>query len=273
MDLEQMKSLLSDIYERKMMKQDGKKKFHDKEKIMNDERYNETKTIIDYYYYDKGFGIKYFIKYFELNITPSVFRLNLIKIFDIKLRKHNDITDNLRKLRSEKAIYENTNNIGAFSDEVQKKLKIKNKTIRGAQGYYFNESLKKYVWLRSSWEYIYAKWLDKNNIIWDIEKKVFHVGDKKYRPDFFIYDENKKISKIVEVKGFWKDKVWKFRVLMKQMEKQKIDFILIENIKPYCETTYKKELKNWKDIRLSKKKITKNEINKQKRYKKNHYKK
>ena len=171
MEIENMKSLISDIYDRKMMKQDGKKKYHDIKKIKNDERFDNAIKIINYYYYEKGFGIKYFIKYFNLNTTPTVFRHNLINVFDIILRKHNDITDNLRKLRSEKAKYEKENNIGAFSEEVQHKLKIKEKTIRGVQGYYFNQMKNKYVWLRSSWEYIYAKWLDKNNFIWDIEKK------------------------------------------------------------------------------------------------------
>lgn len=249
--MENMKSLLSDIYERKMMKQVGNIKSHDKEKILKDVRYLETKKMIDFYYYEKGFGIKYFIKYFKLNTTPTVFRHNLINIFDVKLRNHNDITDNLRELRTKKAIYENKNKLGAFSEDVQKNLKSREKTIRGVQGYYFNEMKNKYVWLRSSWEYIYAKWLDKNDIIWDIEKKVFEVDDKKYRPDFFVYDEQNNIVKIVEVKGYWKDKVWKFRVLKNEMRNKKIEFILIENIKPYCETNYKTELQEWKNIRLS----------------------
>jgi hypothetical protein len=45
------------------------------------------------------------------------------------------------------------------------------------------------------------------------------------------------------------------------MKQQNIDFILIENIKPYCEMSYKKELKNWKEIRLSKMEIKKKIIN------------
>ena len=40
--------------------------------------------------------------------------------------------------------------------------------------------MKKNVWLRSSWEYIYAKWLDSKNILWDIECQMYNV---KYLDD------------------------------------------------------------------------------------------
>lgn len=247
--LNDFKSLLSDIYNRKMMIREGRKLSHDINKIKSDSRYLNTKKILEKYYYEEGFGIKYMIKYFDLDITNTVLRRVLI-MFDIEIRKSSDVTDNLRKLRSKKAINDYKNKTGFFAKGVQEDIKIKTSKQRGVQGYYYNEYLKKYVWLRSSWEYVFAKWLNKNNIKWDVEVKSFKVADKLYRPDFFIYDDNKELIKIVEIKGYWKDKVWKFRVLRENMKENNIEYILIDNIKPYCDNqSYKKELQKWKNCR------------------------
>lgn len=247
-ELEIMLSLLGDIYSRKMMIFEGKSHFHDVEKIKNDVRYEITKKMIDYYYYDKEFGIKYMIKSLNLPITYTVFRNVLINIFDIKLRKHNDITSHIKMIRKEKAIYESINNIGWASEEIRKTQKIKNTITRGIQGYYYNNSMKKNVWLRSSWEYIYAKWLDSKKIIWDIECNVYNVDDKKYRPDFFIFNENKELIKIVEIKGYWKDKVWKYDILKELLN---IELSMITDIKPYT-NNWRHDIKEWKEKRIIK---------------------
>jgi hypothetical protein len=58
------------------------------------------------------------------------------------------------------------------------------------------------IWMRSSWEVAYAKWLDKNGIAWEYELKYFYIGKGRwtgetYTPDFYL----KKEAKYVEVKG------------------------------------------------------------------------
>jgi len=224
---------------------------HDVEGIKQDERYQECKKLLHYYYYEKEYGIKYMIKYLNLPITYPVLRMTLKSFFDIILRKHNEITDHLHKIRKEKALYEVQNKIGWASEECIKKVKIKNSCARGIQGYYYNKYFKKYVWLRSSWEYIYAKWLDSKNIIWDVECTLYKISENKsYRPDFFIFDKinNKKIIQIVEIKGYWKDKVYKYEELKKQLKKD-IEFILITDIAPYCEKNIN-NVKEWKLKRI-----------------------
>lgn len=57
---------------------------------------------------------------------------------------------------------------------------------------------------KSTWEEKVAKYLDLNNIKWLYEEKIFILDDKtSYRPDFFIY-ENDKFLKIIEVKGYFR---------------------------------------------------------------------
>ncbi|MBY0145648.1 restriction endonuclease [Neobacillus niacini] len=66
---------------------------------------------------------------------------------------------------------------------------------RGYAGFY------KGFYLRSSYEYAYAKFLDFNSIPWRYEEKTFDLGYKMYKPDFFIYNSTNELEKIVEVKS------------------------------------------------------------------------
>ena len=66
---------------------------------------------------------------------------------------------------------------------------------RGYAGYY------KDFYLRSSYEYAYAKYLDFYSIAWDYERQIFNIENKLYKPDFFILNPDNTIKKIVEVKS------------------------------------------------------------------------
>lgn len=66
---------------------------------------------------------------------------------------------------------------------------------RGYAGFYRG------FYLRSSYEYAYAKYLDYHSIQWGYEDQVFDLGYRLYKPDFFIYDNNGNVCRIVEVKS------------------------------------------------------------------------
>lgn len=66
---------------------------------------------------------------------------------------------------------------------------------RGYAGYY------KEFYLRSSYEYAYARYLDHFDIPWSYEDRIFSVNGKSYKPDFFIYNPDGALEKIVEVKS------------------------------------------------------------------------
>jgi len=249
--MEKILSFFNDVRLKKFKTRNGGSIYHDKNKILSDDRFNLVKIFIEENYYVNGMGIKSIIKKYNLSISYSVLRFYLINFFNIKIRDNKEVTDYLRNSRRDKAIYEKNNNIGFFDKILQDNIKIKNSIIRGIQGYYFNVSLNKYVWLRSSWEYIFAKWLDRNNYKWDVEIKTFDISNnKKYRPDFFILDENDNILKIIEVKGYWKNKIYKFIELKNLLNKSGIEFILVEEIKSYSFDGFKNDLNEWKKCRI-----------------------
>ncbi|MBU8916418.1 restriction endonuclease [Bacillus sp. FJAT-29953] len=66
---------------------------------------------------------------------------------------------------------------------------------RGYAGFY------KGYYLRSSYEYAFAKYLDFYSIQWSYEDQVFDLGYKLYKPDFFFYDKDNRLVKIVEIKA------------------------------------------------------------------------
>lgn len=67
------------------------------------------------------------------------------------------------------------------------------------------------VRFRSSWEVLYAKWLDLQNIVWKYEAKTFDLGPTTYTPDFYL----PLTKEYVEIKGFqtaiFKDKLRLFK--------------------------------------------------------------
>ena len=77
------------------------------------------------------------------------------------------------------------------------------KCYHGKGGWYTNDETK--IWMRSTWELKFAKYLDLNNIQWTFEKNIFPIiyNDKKgtYRPDFYLID----LDLYVEIKGWWRD--------------------------------------------------------------------
>jgi len=147
--------------------------------------------------YNEGYGFKLIVKKIDIpEFTYSRCR-KVLKDLGIELRTgYNVITDNLKKVRSENAKINNY-----FTDWPTKRPELIKNNNRFIGGYYFNKSKNKNVYLRSSWEYAYALWLNNKNIDWDIEVQQYDLGDGvKYLPDFFIY-ENGNLVKIVEVKS------------------------------------------------------------------------
>lgn len=165
-------------------------------------------------YYDFGFGLKLIGR--ELDLTYSKIR-RLFKYLNINIRKGFDVvTEPLKKFRKEKAAIESRDKTGWRSSSIIRKELT---GIRGIQGYYFNESLNKNVWLRSTYEYAFAIWLDYHKLKWDVEVKQYHLkDDTSYRPDFFIFDDNDNIVKIIEIKGYYDNRAYKIDFLKQQFK-------------------------------------------------------
>lgn len=193
--------------------------------------------------YNNGYGFKLIAKKIKLSYTQC--RRLLINILNIKTRIGTSVvTDKLREIRVENAI-----KIGRFNNWPKKYPQIQKLNNRGIQGYYWNKSFNKWVWLRSSYEFIYAKWLDSKNIIWDSEVKYFILPNgEKYLPDFFIFKNDKiTIESLVEIKGEYK---------IYDRGKQDIlisnyPIITVKNIKLFLlnGSSKMKELRLWKKLR------------------------
>ncbi len=85
---------------------------------------------------------------------------------------------------------------------------------RGYAGFY------KEYYLRSSYEYAYAFYLDYFSVPWSYEDQVFEIDGKSYKPDFFFYDQNGKLEKIVEIKSRNKEAKEKAEKRLLAIEKQ-----------------------------------------------------
>jgi hypothetical protein len=73
------------------------------------------------------------------------------------------------------------------------------------------------IWMRSTWEVAYAKYLDKNKVKWLYESKTFDLGNTTYTPDFYL----PKSDTYVEIKGYLrtnaKKKIKLFKKLFKDL--------------------------------------------------------
>ena len=56
-------------------------------------------------------------------------------------------------------------------------------------------------WMRSSWEIVFAKFLDLSGYKWLYEPKAFDLGETTYTPDFYIPEWDL----YIEIKGWWRD--------------------------------------------------------------------
>lgn len=87
------------------------------------------------------------------------------------------------------------------NDYIRKQLPKKSLNIR------YNQ-----INMRSSWEYIFAYWLDLSGVKWEYECKTFDLGDTIYIPDFYLPE----FDCWIEIKGWWREKsIKKFKKFKK----------------------------------------------------------
>lgn len=178
--------------------------------------YEALQRNLSFLYFEKGIGYKLLSSSFG-NISYTQLRTLFSKL-GIKGRQgYNCVTESLRKIRSEHA---KTNN--PWKDWTGKlhTSQMHSNSKRYLGGWYFNEAKQKNVWLRSSWEYAYARYLDDCKLDWDCEVRSYLLSDGSYyRPDFFIYKSDC-LAEIVEVKSTWSngslERVEKFNTFKKE---------------------------------------------------------
>lgn len=192
--------------------------------------------------YEEGYGIKRLAQ--ALDMTPMVMRKLLTDYCGHTIRRGtNVVTAPLREIRRANVTGEKS----PWYDWPRRRPEmLSHHPLTGLQGYYTRPDGSR-VWLRSTWEYIYAKWLDRHNICWGFEDLQFKLSTgESYRPDFFIYDDRQKLDHIVEIKNSYytinrKDKFERFAI-----EYPTIKAVIIEDINQYRDKSYAREIEEWK---------------------------
>lgn len=201
---------------------------------------------LEHLYHERGMGFKLLSKEFG-NVSYTRLR-TIFNALGIERRTGTScVTDSLKKLRSERAKKSNP-----WTDWTSKNVDRDKKNKHHLCGWYFNKSKNKYVWLRSSWEYGYANWLDSQNVVWDVEVRSYLLSDGRYyKPDFFIFVNNC-LSHIVEIKSRWSngslDRIDKFEKFKLEYPKI-ISKLLTEELFDLIGKNPQEVLVEWKTIR------------------------
>lgn len=183
----------------------------------------------------------------SLGITYTVIRRLFINHLGIEIRKgQNVVTDNVKKFRSDRV----KGDKNPFYSWPSNMPTMKENSKISINGYYKSKN-NGYVWLRSSWEYIYAKWLDKHDIKWIHEGEKFKLSDgTTYLPDFSILsNDGDKVDCYVEIKGHLKKSLYKVDMLRSEYN---VKISVIFDMKPYTDVNIGTEVRCWKKERLSK---------------------
>lgn len=128
--------------------------------------------------------------------------------------------------------YNNHKLKGRANPNFGKSCQSKNNNYLG--GYY------QHIWMRSSWEIKFAKWLSKHEIEWIYEPKEFDLNNTTYTPDFYL----PKKDIYIEIKGYWRDDARKKYKLFKKLYPKIIlkiitDINNLEGIKQFIVTREK----------------------------------
>jgi hypothetical protein len=105
-------------------------------------------------------------------------------------------------------------------EKISKSMKgNRNANHRGDRQSYYNG-----IRMDSSWEVKTAEYFDQNNIDWKYDVQGFKLSNGRYYyPDFFIY-ENSKCTKLVEVKGYFREaNRLKFEMFLREYPEVKIE--------------------------------------------------
>lgn len=132
--------------------------------------------------------------------------------------------------------------------------RIKKGGYRGGRGYcgYFTTCNNDVIFLRSLKEFIFASFLNKEKINYKYEVNVFNINGHGYKPDFFIYDNNKNLIKIIEIKES-KDLANKYLSMYSEyFNSIGIKYEAYHNLNPYKKLISKDEIQSWIDSYIDK---------------------
>jgi len=201
--------------------------------------------------YNEGYGYRIISRVLDISYTQCRRLLNVY--IGMKTRKGlNVVTEKTREFRKQRV----SGIRSPFYEWPTKRPFLSKRSETGLQGYYIKKNGNP-IWLRSSWEYIFAKWLDNNNIEWVCSTNSYRISENEtYNPDFYIYQDDECF--FVEIKGTrYQHRLYKVEWFREQYPNYKI--AVIDDITPFIPkgSTYKEQLELWRKEKLSKKELLK----------------
>ncbi|MEB2492939.1 hypothetical protein SOP93_17405 [Peribacillus frigoritolerans] len=113
--------------------------------------------------------------------------------------------------------------------------------VKAYGGYY------KDIFLRSSYEYAYALYLDEIGIKWGYELQNFRLSKKVYKPDFFLYDTDWNLLKIAEVKSesaSERKKASEYKKQMKDIHNIDVKIVTLETLQQLYERFFQQSVQS-----------------------------
>lgn len=199
-ELEEIKSILKKIFIHSEEVKNGTHKCMNENSALEiNLNFDKLKIFFEKLYVENGYGYKSIIKIVDNLLSYTQIR-RLFKKLNIEARIGMAVTtETLKKIRSINAIKK-----GYFKNWIETDSTRLIDSPRHLSGFLWNDSMKKYVYLRSVWEYAYACSLIEHKENWDVECRTFLLNDgSHYRPDFFIYDNELSLKYITEIKSLY----------------------------------------------------------------------
>jgi hypothetical protein len=200
--------------------------------------------------YESGYGLKTIAA--EVGLTYTVIR-TVFNLFKIPMRKGmNVVTSKLQEIRSLNALTDDNPWVDWSRRRPDMHTGLHKAT--GLAGWYLDRK-GRIIHLRSTFEYVIARYLDHKEYNWDNETISFSTPLGRYMPDFILFDASGNASIILEVKGtFMNEKYiakseW-FKDFAKRYLKS-IRFVIIRDMEPYMlGQKYHHVKQEWNDLRV-----------------------
>ena len=200
--------------------------------------------------YADGYGFKTLAK--EIGITYSVIR-TAFDMFELPKRTgQNVVTQRLREMRSANVTGDANPWFNWTTNRPDMHAGLHKATGRNG---WWKDANGRVIYLRSTFEYAIARYLDEHNYIWDVETVRFKTPYGMYTPDFVVFKQDGTLL-ILEVKGtFNNDLYMRKSVWFKDFVTNNLPcvrFVIINKIDKFIAgQNYKSLLDEWDNCRLS----------------------
>lgn len=210
-------------------------------------KYNRFETLMNELYVEKQYGLKLLSKHCGSDfVTYSRLRA-IVKNMGILRTGRVVVTNKVKEVRSKNVQGEN-NPWFNWPENIKMKDSHHKHHLCG----HFIDSRGQSHYLRSSYEYAYAKYLDDEGVDFAVESKAFLLSDgRRYRPDFFLFKDGK-LNKVVEVKARYLEgsslRIDKFNMFKEEYPGILSEIIYGSNLFEIVGKSYGTVLREWKNI-------------------------